>query len=119
MRITHRSAAASWFDIPVSDPVDPEYEAEVQQHTERGERDYQRAQQRVARAEQRLAKAIAARLARKRITQLQELVDLRRAELADLARLMRTAPTVLADKQIRQRTGRDDHLELGTCKRPT
>lgn len=118
MKIGHRHPAATWYAVPESDPVDADYEAEVQQCTERAERDYQRAQERLARAERRLAKAVTARQARKQVTQLQELVALRRAELAELQRIMLAAPVVHADKQIRQRTGRDDHLELGIRKRP-
>lgn len=119
MKIAHRNPAANWFAIPESDPVDLDYDAEVQQSTQRAEREYERAQERLARAERRLAKAVAARQARKRITQLQELVSLRRAELAGLQRLMMTAPVVHGDKQIRHRTGRDDHLELGIRKQPS
>lgn len=95
MRTGHRTPAASWFAIPESDPVDPAYEAEVQQATQRAERDHQRAQDRLARAERRLAAARRqqARAAdRKRIRALEELVAERRAQLRELERLMQQAP---------------------------
>lgn len=120
MRITHRNPAADWFAVPVSDYVDPEYEAEVQQSTQRAERECRRAQARLTAAERRLAKALGQQRKasmRKQIAQLREVVDQRRAELEEIKRLM-TAPIVAADKQIRQRTGLDDHLELGDYRRP-
>lgn len=116
MRISHRGPASSWFAVPVSDYVEPEYEAEVQEHTERAEREYRKARERLQRAEERLAEARRRQHAAKRIRQLQELVKLRRAELEEWERLM-TAAHPKADKQIRQRTGLDDHLELGEYKR--
>jgi hypothetical protein len=118
MKVTHRHLVSSWFTIPESDPVEPEYEAEVQQATQRGERNYRKAQERLTRAEARLSEAIQAQEARKRITQLRQEVDLRRAELEDCRRLMAAAPVVQADKQVRHRAGLDDHLELGVLKRP-
>ena len=117
MKITHRSPALSWFAAPESDPVDDGYEAEVRQSTGRGEREYRQAQDRLARAEKRLAKAEAQKATaarRKRTAELQEIVGERRAEVDRLARLMASAAT--PDKQIRLRTGLDDHLELGEHK---
>lgn len=118
MRIAHRSPAANWFAVPVSDAVDPEYEAEVQQTTQRAEREYRKAQERLRKAEERLAEALRKQQAQKRVTELRELVKLRRAEMEDYRKLMVAAPVVQADKQIRHRTGLDDHLELGVRKRP-
>lgn len=115
MRIQHHSLSASWFAIPESDPVDPEYEAEVRQSTERAEREYQRARDRLARAETRLVAALRKQARKKEIRQLRELVELRRTEFAEYQRLM-AAPALPADKQIRHRTGLDDHLELGEYK---
>jgi hypothetical protein len=117
VKIAHRRPGASWFAIPESDPVDAGYEAEVQQATGRAEREYRQAHARLESAERRLAAAMAQQASaarRKRLAQLQETVDQRRAEVAEYARLM-TAP-VAADKQIRLRTGLDDHLELGEYK---
>lgn len=119
MRITHRSPAVNWFAVPESDPVDDDYEAEVRQVTERGEREYRQAQERLARAEKRLAGARAQKGRsghRKRVAQLQALADIRRAELAEIERMM-TAP-VTADKRLILRTGLDNHLELGEYKPP-
>lgn len=117
MKLGHRYPGANWFAVPVSDSVTPEYEAEVQQATGRAEREYQKAHERLARAEDRLAEALRKQEARKRITQLRQEVDQRRAELEDCRRLMMAAPVPQADKQIRHRTGLDDHLELGVYKR--
>lgn len=114
MKIAHRNPASKWFAAPESDPVDEDYETEVRQATGRGEREYRQAQGRLARAEKHLAAAQAQKAtaaARRRTAQLREIVDERRAEVGRLARLM-TAP-VTADKQVRLRTGLDDHLELG------
>lgn len=121
MRIEHRSPVADWFAIPVSATVDPEYEAEVEQSTQRAERDCRRAEARLARAEARLAAALkqqAGSATRRRIAQLRETVGQRRAELEEIRKLMVTPPATVADKQVRHRTGRDDHLELGEYKRP-
>jgi hypothetical protein len=117
VKITHRRLGESWFAIPESDPVDAGYEAEVQQATGRAERQYRQAQARLEAAEKRLARAVAQRASaasRKRLAQLRGTVDQRRAEVAEYARLM--AAPVAADKQIRLRTGLDDHLELGEYK---
>ena len=121
MRIAHRTPATSWFAMPVSDPVDPAYEAEVQQTTQRAEREYRRAQDRLSAAEKRLVAARrqqARSASRKRIKVHEELVSQRRAELAQYRELMTAPPVIVEDKQIRQRTGNDDHLELGIYKRP-
>jgi hypothetical protein len=119
MRIAHHAPAAHWFAVPESDPVDDAYEAQVQQSTERGERGYRQAQERLARAEKRLASlnAQAGVPGRKKlIKRLEGLIAERRAEVAEYERMM-TAPVVPADKQLRLRTGLDDHLELGVRKR--
>jgi hypothetical protein len=119
VKIAHRSLWADWFAVPESDPVDDDYAAEVQQATGRGEREYRQAQQRLARAETRLARVRAQKAtnARKKCAaELEASIAERRAELAELERIM-TAP-VAADKQIRLRTGLDDHLELGEYKAP-
>ena len=42
----------------------------------------------------------------------------RRAELRSLQTVMTTAADRSSDKQVRQRTGLDDHLELGEYKPP-
>jgi|ERR1017187_2371085 hypothetical protein len=114
MKITHRTPCPSWFAIPESDPVDDDYADKVRQATERGERQYREAQNRIARAEARLGRTRAQKATgnrKKLISRLEALVAARRAELAELERLMMTPVT--ADKQVRLRTGLDDHLELG------
>ena len=121
MRIEHRIPAANWFTVPVSAEVSPEYEAEVQRSTQRGEHEYRRAEARLARAEERLTAALKQRAGsatRKRVAHLREIVDQRRAEFEEIAKLMVTPPVILPDRQIRYRTGRDDHLELGEYRQP-
>lgn len=118
MRIAHRAPVADWFAVPESDPVDEDYEAQVGRSTERGEREYRQAQERLTRAEQRLARTRAEKTRsgrKKRLAQLEALVEERRAELAEIARLM--AAPVATDRQLIFRTGRDNHLELGEHKR--
>lgn len=117
MRMAHRTPAANWFAIPVSDTVDPEYEAKVQQATRRAEREYQKAQERFQRAEERLVDARRMQRARKLIAELADLVELRRTELEDYRKLMTAPPVLQTDKQVRHRTGLDDHLELGVYKK--
>jgi hypothetical protein len=92
MKITHRNAAANWFNVPPSAVIEPEYEAEVRRSTDHGEREYQRSQQRLARAETRLASARAMRkpLSRKHLAELVAVVELRRAELEEYRRMMTT-----------------------------
>lgn len=117
MKITHRPPGANWFTVPESDPVDDNYADEIRQAAERGERGYRQAQQRLARAEARLASVRAQKAtdARKKCAaRLEASIAERRTELAELERIM-TTPAA-ADKQIRFRTGRDDHLELGEYK---
>lgn len=50
------------------------------------------------------------------VASLADAMEVRRREIEDY-RHMTTAADWPADKQIRQRTGRDDHLELGVPKR--
>jgi hypothetical protein len=117
VKIAHRNPASKWFTAPESDPVDEDYEAKVQQSTDRGERECRQARERLSRAEKRLARAQAQKataVGRRRMAQLREVVGERRAEVDRLARLM-ASPTT-ADKQIRLRTGLDDHLDLGEHK---
>ena len=119
MKIGHRASGRPWFATPESDSVDDAYEAQVQQSTERGDREYRQAQDRLSRTEKRLAslRGQASVPGRKKlIKRLEALVAERRAEVAEYERLM-TAPVVPADKQLRLRTGLDDHLELGVRKR--
>jgi uncharacterized protein (DUF2132 family) len=88
MKITHRNPAANWFAIPQSAVIDPDYEAEVQWATERGEREYRRRAERLQRAKDRLTKATRARTSAKRLAVLEAAVELRRQELEAYRRLM-------------------------------
>lgn len=95
MKIAHRNPTASFWRMPESDPVDPEYEAEVRACTERGEREHERLQGRLARAERRLAKLRAerqGRKTRKRLAELTAIVEIRRAELEQYRRAMVSSP---------------------------
>lgn len=81
--------------------IDASYAAEVQRATERGERLYRLAQQRLERAEEKLAKATASRHQRtkkKHIAELEALVELRRTELAEYERLMVSVPASAAHR---------------------
>ena len=118
MKTQHRPPSRSWFAVPVSDPVDADYEREVQHTTDRGEREHRQAQERLKRAEQRLARAHAQKQTaaqKKVIRKLEALIIERCAELAELERLMIPADP---DKKLIFRTGRDNHLELGVYVRP-
>lgn len=95
MRITHRPASgASWWAVPESDPVPPEYEAQVQLTTQRAEREYRNALRRFERAEAKLAAAQQLRernrkaVKLKQLKELEALVEIRREELADWHRMM-------------------------------
>lgn len=96
MKITHRIPAANWWSAPESDPVPPEYQAEVDQSTGRAEREFRRAKQRFERAEAKLAEARARQarsrksVSRKQIAELEALLELRREELRDWERMMVT-----------------------------
>lgn len=119
MKVTHRVPVKPWFTVPESDPVDDGYAAEVERATERSEREFRQATERLRRAEQRLAraraqKATAAR--RSEIRKLEALIAERRAELAELERLMIPAKP---DRSLMFRTGRDNHLEVGIFQKGT
>lgn len=90
MKITHRNPAANWFRVPPSAVIDPEYEAEVRQSTERGEREYCRRQERLTRAEARLTRAQRCRsgASARKLAELMAVVELRRAELEEYRRMM-------------------------------
>lgn len=95
MKIAHRNPTAAWFHVPESATVDPSYAAEVQRHTDRGEREHQRREARLARAEARLAKAQAVtrqQPSHQHLAELQAQVELRRAELEQYRRSMTSAP---------------------------
>jgi hypothetical protein len=115
MKIQHRPAGHRWWEPPESDPVDAAYEAHVRETTDRAEREVRRLRGRLARAERRLARARTARERKRVVRDLEAAVLLRREELAGYERLMRRPS---GDRQLRLRTGLDDHLELGVPKPP-
>lgn len=96
MKIRHRVPVDK---IPTSDPVTPEYEAEVEQATSRAERRYRQAANRLRRDEEKLARLRAEeensrsrRTRRQWIAELEALVELRRIELDKLHRLLVASP---------------------------
>lgn len=101
MKIRHRVPTAAFGG---SDPVTPEYQAQVDRSTTKAQTAYERAQRNLAAALRRQERADEAVLAnaakgRKKDTALvraakvaAELVELRREELLELERLMKAAP---------------------------
>lgn len=79
-----------------SDPVTPEYQAEVDRSTDKAMAEWRRAQKRLEAAERRLARMQEVRIsARSRARDLAvalELVELRREELLRIEALMKSAP---------------------------
>lgn len=85
MKIKHR--------VPVhllgkSDPITPEYQAEVDKTVARAEAAHRRAMKRLRSAEKRLTQARESQSKRHHIATLEALVELRRVELEQLHRLM-------------------------------
>lgn len=87
MRIQHR--------VPVRDPqsavLDPAYQAEVDRATRKAERAYAAAVSALARAEAKLLRVEQTRN-RKAIALAAEIVELRRAQLAEIERMMQASP---------------------------
>lgn len=103
MKIRHR-VNPYWY--PPSAELDDAYAEEVRRSTERGERRYRKAQQRLAEAEAKLERARSRKAAKNRrhqIAELEALVELRRRELETYRRWM-----VAADAPAEQR-GRDSY----------
>lgn len=90
---------------PVSAVVTPEYQAEVDRSTARAEREYQQAQTRLAAAERRAERvrkqnvpATKQRHHARELATALALVELRRAELEELARMMQSAPSTVSHR---------------------
>lgn len=95
MKIKHKVPAFA----PKSEDVSEQYENEVRRSTQRGEREYLRAQKRVTAAEQRLEKIRAASAKARALSSYTrdlnvaiQIVEQRRQELAELERLMKQSP---------------------------
>lgn len=107
MKIKHR--------IPVdrlraSDPITPEYQAEVDRDTGKAEARYRRAEQRLRRAEQRLARVREQQKPKqhkRKLAELEAVVELRRQELLTLHRLLTSSP---ASSMHRGRDGGHRHV---------
>lgn len=100
MKIRHR--------IPTTEPrsatLDPDYAAEVERHTARGEARYAAAQRRLKRAEARLLALQKQKGARSRARQIKEAaayVELRARELESLHRLLSTSPASAEHRGVR------------------
>lgn len=91
MKIKHRVPAAQMVR---SDPITPEYQAEVDRTTARAEAAYARALKRLHAAEERLAQVQARRAPKRKqqIAELEAMVELRRTELETLHRMMTSSP---------------------------
>lgn len=90
MKLSH-NAHGSWQRPSAA--VDDAYEAEVQRSTAKGERLYRLAQKRLAAAEARLARAQAQpRIKKHVLAELAATVEIRRAELDELRRMMTSSP---------------------------
>lgn len=92
MRIAHHQPPGSFWDVPESDPVDGNYEATVQLHTSRSQREHRRLVHRLAKAEAKLSHARKAHAKKDDIAVLVYLVEIRRAELEQYRRLMVAVP---------------------------
>lgn len=92
MKIRHRVPTHAYR----SDPVSPEYQAEVDRHTDKAMAAWRRAQGRLAAAEKRLArvrKSVSPSRARvHEVAVAAELVEARREELQRIERLMKAVP---------------------------
>lgn len=98
MKIRHRVPSAECRPAVVSD----EYEAEVARATQSAERRYRQAQQRLAAAERRLEKVRSTtRPVPGDIAVATALVELRRQELDELARMMQSAPATAVHRGTR------------------
>lgn len=94
-----------------SDPITPEYQAEVDRATDKAMVAYERAQRRLQAAEQRLERARAARdraadkraarNAKRELAVALELVELRREELRRVESLMKSAPASANHRGVR------------------
>lgn len=93
MKIKHRIPVAL---LAKSDPITPEYQAELDRTAAKAEAAYNRALKRLQAAEQRLARAQSKRAAprqhKRQIAELEAIVELRRQELLDLHRLIVASP---------------------------
>jgi hypothetical protein len=92
MKIKHRVPAHL---LPASDPVTPEYQAEVDRSTAKAEAAYRRAEQRLEREEARLERARGKAKTKRQLHDvkvLEALVELRRTELQKLHMMMVASP---------------------------
>lgn len=94
-----------------SDPITPEYQAEVDRSTHKAMAAFERAQRRLRAAEQRLERARAAqdraadkraaRTSKRELAVALELVELRREELRRIESLMKAAPASAEHRGVR------------------
>lgn len=93
MKIKHRVPVAL---LATSDPITPDYQAELDRTAAKAEAAYSRALKRLEAAEQRLAKAqrkqAAPRQHKRQLAELEAMVELRREELQKWHRMMVASP---------------------------
>ena len=109
----HNPIPPSWYIAPRAELTEA-YQREVDRSTEKLERDYARAEKRVQQAEGRLARAKDSQKEKVKtnlLAQLQAEVEIRRAELEEIRRLMNHST---AGRGVMHRTGREERLEMGT-----
>lgn len=117
-RLSHRVPSEAFRSRP--DEISERYQTEIDGSVARAERAWRKAQRRAERAEERYRKQPTVSRRELMVRVRAEAVRLR-TEFEDLERLMKQVPVPAANRgngQVRQRTGRDDHLELGVYKRP-
>jgi ABC-type Fe3+-citrate transport system substrate-binding protein len=103
MKIKHRIPPEAYF---VSDPITPEYQAQVDRTMAKAAGREREAQRRLAAAEARLAKAQRIKPAPQRthaVLVAQELVEIRRQELLTIQREMSGTPSSAQHRSKKQR----------------
>lgn len=114
MKIRHKPTRAQLAAAFRNDPITPEYQAEIDRTMEKTRVEYERAQRRLDAAERKLRRAHRQRNARNRkrqIAELEILVELRRAELEQIHRIMTATRAGSAATQRGLRSHR--HVNIG------
>lgn len=109
----HNPIPPPWYIEPVA-VLTEDYQRQIDRSTGKLEREYARAEKRAQQAELRLHRAQQSPRTRNKPRQLAELtvlVEIRRAELDEIRRLMNHST---AGRGVMHRTGREERLEMGT-----
>jgi vacuolar-type H+-ATPase subunit E/Vma4 len=100
-RSRHNPCPPPWY-IPRPVVIEDEYEQQIQRATAKLERAYAKAQRRAEQAEERLRRAKVRRGIKKHvIAELQALLEVRRAELAEYERMMVASPASAVHRGIK------------------